>query len=494
MSPAAHVHERTLSETVHYFAPRGAVKEAFESREGELLLSGPAGTGKSRGLMEKLHIAALKYPGMRALIVRKVAVTLPTTALVTWNKLVTEEAQANGTVSWYGGSAQEPAQYVYSNGSRVVVGGLDKPTKIMSSEYDMIYVQEAIELTVTDWENLTTRLRYGRMPYQQLLADTNPGPPSHWLNQRCLSGATRMLFSRHEDNPRLYDEDRREWTDEGKRYLTEVLDKLTGVRKQRLRYGRWVAAEGVIYDEFDPDHHLLDPFEIPEDWTRVWAVDFGYKNPFVLQCWAVDGDGRLYLYRELYRTERLVEDHARDILDVVAPWWDASTPSAPNAGMIRKWIEPKPVKIICDHDAEDRATLERHLKMGTVPANKTVSEGIQAMQSRIRVQPDGRARLFILKNARMRRDQELADTGRPTSTAEEMPGYIWEPTPDGKVEKDRPLKENDHGLDAARYVVADQDIRKRPRVTVAGAGPVLPDARPASKPRHAHDRFTRGAA
>jgi hypothetical protein len=45
-----------------------------------------------------------------------------------------------------------------------MIGGMDKPTKIMSSEYDFIYVQEAIELTETDWENLTTRLRNGRCP------------------------------------------------------------------------------------------------------------------------------------------------------------------------------------------------------------------------------------------------------------------------------------------------------------------------------------------
>jgi predicted transcriptional regulator len=40
-------------------------------------------------------------------------------------------------------------------------------------------------------------------------------------------------------------------------------------------------------------------------------VDFGYTNPFVMQWWAEDPDGRLYLYREIYRTRRLVEDHAK---------------------------------------------------------------------------------------------------------------------------------------------------------------------------------------
>jgi predicted O-methyltransferase YrrM len=56
----------------------------------------------------------------------------------------------------------------------IVVVGLDKAQKVMSSEYDVIFVQEAIELTVDDWEALTTRLRNGKISFQQLLADCNP--------------------------------------------------------------------------------------------------------------------------------------------------------------------------------------------------------------------------------------------------------------------------------------------------------------------------------
>ena len=63
----------------------------------------------------------------------------------------------------------------------------------MSTEYDMIYVQEATELTEDDWEALTTRLRNGRAPIQQLIADCNPAEPTHWLKARCDSGQTRML-------------------------------------------------------------------------------------------------------------------------------------------------------------------------------------------------------------------------------------------------------------------------------------------------------------
>jgi phage terminase large subunit len=115
---------------------------------------------------------------------------------------------------------------------------MDKSTKIMSSEYDMIYVQEATELTEEDWESLTTRLRNGIMPYQQLMADCNPSHPQHWLKLRCDRGATLLLESRHEDNPSITPA-----------YIAK-LDALTGVMKLRLRYGRWAAAEGMVYESW----------------------------------------------------------------------------------------------------------------------------------------------------------------------------------------------------------------------------------------------------
>jgi PBSX family phage terminase large subunit len=438
----------TSLDTTHDYTAHGACAHAWEQTGDEVLVSGPAGTGKSRALLEKLHAACLFYPGMRALIVRKTQVSLGSTALVTWREHVAKEALAAGDVQFFSGSPQRAAAYEYKNGSVIVVGGMDKATRIMSSEYDLIYVQEAIELTENDWEALTTRLRNGVMPYQQIIADTNPDTPTHWLKQRCDRGQTELVESRHEDNPVLFQDGVP--TEVGAAYI-ERLDNLSGPRHARLRKGLWVAAEGVIFEDFDRAVHLVPRRRIPDDWPRWWSVDFGYTNPFVLQWWAQDPDGRLWLYRELYRTKRLVEDHAADALAAVVD----------DTG---KWREPKPRAIICDHDAEDRATLERHLGMSTVAATKNVSEGLQAVQSRMRVAGDGQPRLYIMQDAVQRRDPELVDAKRPACTADEIPGYIWAPSADGKPIKDEPLKMDDHGCDAMRYVVAEHDLGARPRV------------------------------
>ena len=398
---------------------------------------------------------ALLNPGMRGLICRKTATSLGSTALVTFREFVAKEALDSGEMKFYGGSQQEAASYRYGNGSTIVIGGMDKATRIMSSEYDAIYVQEATELVEDDWEALTTRLRNGKVSFQQLMADCNPGPPGHWLNQRCKRGACQMILCQHEDNPRLWDG--AEWTGEGQAYIAR-LEALTGVRYQRLRRGIWAAAEGLVYETFDPAIHFHKPIgHPPDDWARYLSVDFGYRNPFTCQWWAEDHDGRLYLYKELYMTGRLVEDHAQTILKHMR------TQHGP---------EPEPVAIICDTDAEDRATLERKLGRSTVPAHKTVSEGIQAVAERLRIQPDGKPRLYICRDALIERDPVLDDARKPCCAADEVLEYIWDPQQfqshtnvrSGNTVRESPLKQNDHAMDAMRYMVAELDIKGRPQI------------------------------
>ena len=59
------------------YQPFGRMHDLLLSRAGEIMLAGPAGTGKSRGNLEKVHLCAERYPGMRALVVRKTASASP---------------------------------------------------------------------------------------------------------------------------------------------------------------------------------------------------------------------------------------------------------------------------------------------------------------------------------------------------------------------------------------------------------------------------------
>ncbi|MFF4834094.1 phage terminase large subunit [Streptomyces sp. NPDC001315] len=440
----------TAADIVVRYEPRGAALDVFKSRDPELVIAGPAGTGKSLACLWRVHLAALNNPGVRCLIVRKTAVSLGSTTLVTYEKKVAAAAMASGIVRWFGGSPREAPCYRYANGSVIVVGGLDKPEKIMSAEYDLVFADEATELTVTDWESIATRLRNGILSWQQQIAACNPAHPTHWIKQRCDQGQARMLLSRHVDNPAYMNADGTP-TEVGAAYFAK-LDGLTGVRRLRLRDGKWAAVEGQIYEAYDEAVHLVDEVKPTAAWTRWGAVDFGYTNPFVYQDWWEDPDGRLYLAHEIYYTRRLVEDHAESIRRLL--FYPSGQPR-----------QQLPRAIYVDHDAEDRATLERKLGLSTKPAHKSVSDGIQAVQSRLKVQPDGRPRLFIARGALIERDPELDTASLPMCTADEITGYVWAVKPGNKGGlKEEPVKEHDHGCDALRYMCAARDLVGRTRV------------------------------
>lgn len=461
----------------HSYAPRGGCLAVMEHKGEEVLISGPAGTGKSRACLEKIFAICLKTPNVRALILRKTLASLGSTALVTWRRYVIAEALATGDVVYYGGSREEPAQYRFKNGSTVVIGGLDKPTRIMSAEYDIIYIQEATEITLDDLEMVKTRLRNWTIGYQQLVMDCNPAGDKHWLKLRANDGYTVLIESRHEDNPVLFNEDGT-LTFKGEHYITGILDKLTGVRYKRLRLGLWVSAEGIVYEEFDPYTHVLQwtyldedgdevEIEFPDDWERYWVIDFGYTHPFVLKCYAQGPDGELYMYREIYMTQRTVEQHAKTIMDIVCPestreWYDHFNRTTRTVTE-RTWIEPKPTAILCDWDAEGRRTFEIATGMGTQQAIKNVFEGINAQKVRLMGDDTG-PRLYYMADALVEKDQNQVDKLLPTCTVDEYGSYVWKVDKDGRVQPE-PVKRDDDGLDCDRYLISWLDLRGKARAT-----------------------------
>ena len=387
-------------------------------------------TGKSIACLNKLYACCDKYPDVRALICRKTRESITQSALVSWEDKVVPK----GHPCLRGADRASRKEYRFPNGSKVIVGGLrqssrDNSQQIMSTEYDIVYIQEAIELSEDDWEKITTRLRNNKMPYQQIIADTNPSAPTHWLKKRCDKGTTRILESRHSDNPMLWDTETNDWTEFGRKYI-KSLDDLTGARKQRLRHGRWVQAEGVVWENWDAAVHVIPRFEIPKDWRRIRSVDFGYTHPLVVQWWALDPDGRMYLYREYVQTRMTVDEHGPRIKSL-----------SPDG----EFIEAN----VCDHDEENRATLEKWIGP-TTSARKEVIAGIQCVEQRLKVQPDGKPRMFVFDDALVGIDQDMEDAKKPIGLSAEIDSYIWDAR-NLDNPKEVPLKINDDSCDAARY-------------------------------------------
>lgn len=404
----------------------------------EILLAGPAGTGKSLSVLHKIHLVLSKYTKAKAFMSRKTRTSMTNSCIATFNDRVLKPPDK---VTFHGANQV----YNYPNGSEFAVIGLDDPERIKSTDWDLGYIQEVTECEENDWEICTTRLRNWVVPYQQMLGDCNPDKPTHWMKKRCDNGLTKMLLSRHEDNPRLWDGRHQAWTTEGLIYIGK-LSRLTGVRRARLYTGAWVAAEGVIYETWDPMHHVVNLKDLPtgwELWPHYWAIDWGFIHPFCWQDWIEDPiTGDLYLIREIYKTKRIVEDHAHHIMEMTGGVY-------------------QPRAIICDHDAGDRATFERHTGYLTLPAYKPINIGIQAVQARLGGQVDDRTfikpRIFFVRDGLVERDSALKADGLPTCTIEEMDGYVWDKRLNLVVnsKKDElPIDKDNHGMDSTRYMVA----------------------------------------
>jgi hypothetical protein len=411
---------------------RGASDRMFhDTSTPEIILSGPAGTGKSFACLWKLHHVALSYPKARCLIVRKTRESITESALVTFESQILPPEMSGGP------DRGTRRVYPYANGSEIIVAGLtqsrvDQRAKVMSTEYDLIYVQEAIELSQDDWEKLTTRLRNGRVPYQQIIGDTNPDSPLHWIWSRGQGGKTDLLNSDHQDNPRLWDGD--DWTAYGREYLAR-LNRLTGIMRSRYLEGQWVQASGLIYDgvwsDGPADGNVTEAAEyIPNNGSIAWACDDGYSagsapetrgldpitghyvadaHPRVILFCQIRDDGQIVVFDESYACLKLSNTHIQEALQAGYPEPEFAA-HGPGAAEIRG----------------------RFYEAGITPRQSTtkVDESIKELRTALAPDANGWRRIIVHPRCKHFRA--------------EMGAYVYEPG------TENPVKQFDHGPDSLR--------------------------------------------
>ena len=395
---------------------RGGVAELWDSFDREVLVQGPAGTGKSTGILFRIFELCETVDNIRVLIARETRASMTESVLVTWETKVLppgHPALVNGPTRAHRQS------YVFPNGSTVVVCGLDKPERTYSSEYDIIYIAEATEVTEDAYEQLHRALRNNRLSWQQIVCDCNPSHPRHWLNQRCIAGKMRRIVSRHEDNPAIT-----------KEYLA-TLSALTGVRRTRLFLGQWASAEGIVFEGWDESIHVVNEPAIHPKWYAV-GVDWGFTAPGTMQVWGVDGDGRRHLYAEYYHTRKKIGDWVGWAKEIHA--------------------EYKPQAFVCDPAEPGFIDEFRSAGLPAIAAENDRHKGFDSVRRALVVQADGRPRLTVgrhtLKHAK---DSALDSVKKPCCLADEVPGYVYQDTSTAKRNEEPDPRCADHACDACRY-------------------------------------------
>ncbi len=250
----------------------------------------------------------------------------------------------------------------------------------------------------------------------------NPSNPQHWFYTNWIQrskehNALYLHFSMY-DNPSL-----------SQSTLNRYETMYSGVFYQRYIKGLWVSAEGLIYDSFDENRHVIN--ELPELEKELYiSCDFGIRNANVFLFWQKEKNAKRWICTdELYYSGR-ENEHNKTITQLVND--------------LKIKLDGRiPESIIVDPSATALMEELRHSELSVRKANNDVIEGITDVRTLL-----GQDKLRFSNKCR--------------NTIKEFGLYLWDEKASQHGE-DRPIKENDHAMDAVRYFVKTNNIVKRMR-------------------------------
>lgn len=459
----------------------------------EVLIEGPAGTGKTYAVQQLVYDLVKKYPGIRVLFTRESRSSMSETVLKTWELNVL----GPGHYSFAGGATRATRRaYRFKNKSEVHVIGMSNVDSIMSGEYDLIVYFEIVdEEREKVWAQLQTRLRNQRIPHPRgyatkrgvllpkaytfklsrpipkscttiwdlkqrgwfgkgkplagarwpdgteifwhlSIGDCNPGPPHHWANKRAErkdddgNPIMQRILSRHDDNPTVTDD-----------YL-ERLKALPPEERARYYEGLWTAAEGAVYTKYDPKIHCVAP---NKDWKfthYVGGIDWGYDAAGVFQVWGISSAG-MFRVEEVYFSGKQQAWWEQVIVDA-AEKYDMPT-------IVADPSNPKEIDTLNSRLSISRA------KTRVKKADNAILPGIDAVRYGLDPGMGRKPLIYLVKGGfPVGFDERLNRKGYPQCTETEFPSYVWDEWLPGKPHKERPKNgQHDHGLDTLRYVAME---------------------------------------
>ena len=420
-----------MTDTAHKIEVLPVQLDFINCAQREILYSGAFGAGKTRALCLRIAMRA-QVPNSREGLARKHLVTLRATTLRTLLEPDGDLPAVLPLGSYTHNQAKKTIKI--HGGGEIVYFGLDDVSKIGSYNLSGCAVDEATELTEDEWTMIRGRLRLKIAQIKnQLYGACNPGSPSHFLAARfgLAEGrrAVRGCYSvqtKSTDNFFLPES-----------YLAD-LATFTGIAKARYVDGKWVGSDGLVYDRWNRADFVMSR-EGP--WSRVIVgQDEGYTNPAVMLVVCVDSDDRLHVPHEFYRSGVLEVDIVKNAQRLREDYGVEEFVVDPAAATLRAAMKAAGIPVVAANN-----------KVGSNAKDAKGFGGIQAVQQRLCVAGDGRARLTV--------DPSCENTIREFET------YEWKPN------KDEPIKQFDHAMDALRYAVMRLDGGKgRAWVTLAETG------------------------
>lgn len=461
--------QRVIGWSPEHFRPYGAMWDLFAAHHASVKIAGGTyDAGKTFGGVGYMHWLAIRYPGSRMTFVHRSLNRVYRNIVPTYEKFLGYKPPSRDDpnadqfeVTRFGG--ERPEFFEYKNGTRIYANGLDKPQNLLSDFFDAAFVNQAELLPFEAWDELTARVseRAGIMPIATLVGDCNPGVKHHWIRRQLMEKKLAYFrmsfldnpeiipdqksprlaeFKRHFENepdPKLIDKIADLFTETGLRRV-DKLRNLEGLRFKRGFLGLWGGDEGLVFEKFDPEIHIVDgtvESTIMPNWRRYLSVDWGFRNPSSVIWWARTPDDRLYAYKEIYKTRLTKPELIQLIKDNCDKRYDRIQYAAV--------------------DSEDQEGVEMLRRAGfrvNEPKKDRVAQ-IQAVQERLKVDSTGQPAIMFLRDRLVHKpDQDLKDAYRCLDTTDEFASLIYGEKLKGTSKDDQDTVGDDHGTDGTAYL------------------------------------------
>jgi len=366
--------------------------EFIFSKTKEIMYSGGYGSGKSRALCYKAVIHASE-PGNIVLLVRKTMTALKKSTLKT---LLEPDGQLPPVLPRNSYHHDKHNSVITLNGGgQILYFGCDNEMSIRSMNLGAVFIDEGVELEENEYMELLYRLRNTSASFRQICIATNPGNQNHFLFDRFFKDIDenrKVITSSSLDNQFLIGD------------YVDSLKQMTGTMFSKYVEGYWCALEHGIYPEFTREEHCRS--KKTSDFSEfVLGLDFGFSVPSAFTFFGVGKESSLHLLEEYSKTKMLIGD------------------------IIKRCERYRPLnpKIVVDPSAAHLiAELEMH-GFNVCGADNELYHGISRAKD-------------MLSSGRLTLDSKCVEF------IKEMENYSYD-------EKNKPVKKNDHLMDAMRYCV-----------------------------------------
>lgn len=227
--------------------------------------------------------------------------------------------------------------YKFDNGSTIEFFSTDSEQKIRGRKRDILYCNEANELSYDIFLQLKIRTT------QKIFIDYNPSDSTHFIYDVIKENDCKLIKSTYKDNPFLSD------------IQIKEIERLIDADEQYYRVyvlGERPIATTRIYSHFKKYHTL------PEYKEVTWGLDLGYNDPTVLIKTYWINPNQVYVEQVIYESKLTTNDLINKLKDIV----------------------PKNQIIFCDHRPEVIEEIKRS-GFNIKNATKNITQGINSLKS-----------------------------------------------------------------------------------------------------------------